>query len=147
MASPSSNRVCRQVHRLFKVGVIGATSDAQLLDWFATRRDDAREAAFEELMVRHGPMVFRICRSVLHDTSDAEDAFQAVFLILACRANSIRRSGSVASWLFGVAHRVASRAKGDAAHGALANCEWPSTQTRVMRPPKIVRMKRCSTTK
>ena len=66
-------------------------------------------------MLRHGPMVYRVCRSVLHATSGAEDAFQAVFLILACRADSIRRRGPIASWLFGVAHRVASRAKGDAA--------------------------------
>lgn len=84
-------------------------TDAQLLDWFVSRRDDAAEAAFEELMIRHGPMVFRVCRSVLRDTHDAEDAFQAAFLVLAHRARAIRRQGSVASWLFGVAHRVASR--------------------------------------
>ena len=115
MASPSSNRVHRQVYRLFQLGVTGAITDAQLLAWFASAQDDAGEAAFEELMFRHGPMVFRVCRSVLRDTSDAEDAFQAVFLILAYRAKSIRRGASVASWLFGVAHRVASRARSEAA--------------------------------
>ena len=87
------------------------TTDAQLLDWFVSRRDEAAEAAFEELVFRHGPMVFRVCRSVLRDTHDAEDAFQAVFVVLAHRAPSIRRRGSLASWLFGVAQRVAWRAK------------------------------------
>jgi RNA polymerase sigma factor (sigma-70 family) len=90
-------------------------SDAQLLDRFVARRDEAAEAAFEELVIRHGPMVLQVCRGVLHDAHDAEDAFQAVFLVLANRARSIRRRGSVASWLFGVAHRVASRGKRSAA--------------------------------
>ena len=105
----------RQVHRLFNFGAVGTMSDAQLLDRFVSRRDEAAEAAFEELVIRHGPMVLRVCRSVLHDAHDAEDAFQAVFLVLANRARSIRRSGSVASWLFGVAQRVANRGKRSAA--------------------------------
>ena len=99
------------LHRLFHFGAVGTLSDAQLLDRFASRRDEAAEAAFEELVIRHGPMVFRVCLGVLHDAHDAEDAFQAVFLVLASRAGTIRRSGSVASWLFGVAQRVASRAR------------------------------------
>ena len=88
---------------------------AQLLDWFLKRRDEAAEDAFEELMIRHGPMVLRVCRSVLKDPNDAEDAFQAVFLVLANRAGSIRRQGVLASWLFGVAQRVACRARSRAA--------------------------------
>ena len=115
MAGSPSDRVLRQVHRLFNFGAVGTLSDAQLLDRFVSRRDEAAEAAFEELVIRHGPMVLRVCRSVLHDAHDAEDAFQAVFLVLANRAGSIRRSGSVASWLFGVAHRVATRARRSAA--------------------------------
>jgi RNA polymerase sigma factor (sigma-70 family) len=111
MAGSSYDRVHRQVHRLFNFGTLGTMSDAQLLDRFVSRRDDAAEAAFEELVIRHGPMVLRVCRGVLHDAHDAEDAFQAVFLVLANRARSIRRSGSVASWLFGVAQRVANRGK------------------------------------
>ena len=99
------------LHRLFNLGAVGAMSDAQLLDRFVSRRDEIAEAAFEELVSRHGPMVLRVCRGVLHDAHDAEDAFQAVFLVLAGRAGSIRRSGSVGSWLFGVAHRVATRAR------------------------------------
>jgi RNA polymerase sigma factor (sigma-70 family) len=103
------------VHRLFNIGVVGTMSDAELLDRFVSRRDEVAEAAFEELVIRHGPMVLRVCRSVLHDAHDAEDAFQAVFLVLANRARSIRRSGSVASWLFGVARRVAKRSERSAA--------------------------------
>ena len=103
------------MHRLFNFGVVGTLSDSELLDRFVSRRDEAAEAAFEELVIRHGPMVLRVCRGVLHDAHDAEDAFQAVFLVLANRARSIRRSGSVASWLFGVAQRVANRGKRSAA--------------------------------
>jgi RNA polymerase sigma factor (sigma-70 family) len=89
-------------------------TDEQLLDGFISRGNEAAEAAFEALLIRHGPMVFRVCRSVLRDAHDAEDAFQAVFLVLAQKARSIRRRRSVASWLFGVAHRVASRARSEA---------------------------------
>ena len=121
MAGSPSDRVLRQVHRLFNFGAVGTMSDAQLLDRFVSRRDEAAEAAFEELVIRHGPMVLRVCRSVLHDAHDAEDAFQAVFLVLANRAGSIRRSGSVASWLFGVAHRVAIRGKRSAARRRALN--------------------------
>ena len=115
MAGNRSDLVFRQVHRLFNLGAVGTIPDAQLLDQFVARRDEAAEAAFEELVIRHGPMVLRVCRSILHDAHDAEDAFQAVFLVLANRARSIRRSGSVASWLFGVAQRVANRGKRSAA--------------------------------
>jgi RNA polymerase sigma factor (sigma-70 family) len=115
MAGSPSDRVLRQVHRLFNFGAVGTMSDAELLDRFVSRRDEAAEAAFEELVSRHGPMVFRVCRSVLCDAHDAEDASQAVFLVLANRARSIRRHESVASWLFGVAHRVAIRSKRSAA--------------------------------
>jgi RNA polymerase sigma factor (sigma-70 family) len=115
MAGSPSDRVLRQVHRLFNIGAVGTLSDAELLDRFVARRDENAEAAFEELVIRHGPMVLRVCRSLLHDSHDAEDAFQAIFLVLANRAGSIHRNGSVASWLFGVAHRVSTRARRTAA--------------------------------
>jgi RNA polymerase sigma factor (sigma-70 family) len=105
----------RHVRRVFNLGAVGTVPDAQLLDWFVSARDDSAEAAFEELMIRHGPMVFGICNRVLQDVHDAQDAFQAVFLVLANRARSIRRRDSVASWLFGVAQRVAARARSRAA--------------------------------
>jgi RNA polymerase sigma factor (sigma-70 family) len=87
-------------------------SDGQLVGRFAAVRD---EAAFEALLERHGPMVLNLCRSLLRDEHDAEDAFQATFLVLACKAGSIRKSRSVASWLYGVARRIALRARARAA--------------------------------
>ncbi len=104
-----SGRWHRQMYRSIRIEAVGALSDAQLLDRFVARRDDAAEAAFEELLIRHGPMVLQVCRDVLRDPDDAEDAFQAVFLVLATRAGSVRRADSIASWLFGVARRVAAR--------------------------------------
>jgi RNA polymerase sigma factor (sigma-70 family) len=101
----------KQVRGLFRVGTVGGLSDGQLLDRFVSREGDDAEAAFEALMHRHGPMVLRVCRRVLRDSQDAEDAFQAAFLVLANRAGSIRRRDSVASWLFGVSQRVAAQAR------------------------------------
>ena len=93
----------------------------RLLERFLAHRDEEAEAAFEELMTRHGPMVLRVCRGVLRDPHDAEDAFQAAFLVLAHQAGSIRRQNSLASWLFGVAQRVAAHAKLRAAQGMKQN--------------------------
>ncbi len=104
-------RASRLVQGLFTLGTTGSMSDAQLLERFLVRRDEGAEAAFEELMSRHGPMVLRVCRGVLSDPHDAEDAFQAAFLVLVRQAGSIRRHNSLASWLFGVAQRVASHAR------------------------------------
>jgi RNA polymerase sigma factor (sigma-70 family) len=87
-------------------------SDGELLRRFAASRE---EGAFAALVQRHGPLVLSVCRRVLRHQQDAEDAFQATFLILARKAGSVHRSESLASWLFGVAHRTALRAKTDAA--------------------------------
>jgi DNA-directed RNA polymerase specialized sigma24 family protein len=83
-------------------------TDAELLDRFRTAAD---EAAFETLVRRHGPLVLAACRRVLSDEADVEDAFQATFLVLVRSARSVRREGSVGSWLFGVARRVALRVR------------------------------------
>jgi RNA polymerase sigma factor (sigma-70 family) len=93
-------------------GAAAQAPDAELLRRFAAARD---EAAFAALVRRHGPMVFGLCRRLLRDAHDAEDAFQATFLVLARKADSVRKAGSVASWLFGVARRVAVRARDQAA--------------------------------
>ena len=97
---------------LFEVGTIGGLADGQLLDQFASRQDETAEAAFAALVARHGPMVLCVCRGVLGDAHDAEDAFQATFLVLAKRAGSIRDPNLLGNWLYGVARRTAQKAKG-----------------------------------
>src|SRR5262249_38752579 len=79
-------------------------SDGQLRERYGSQRD---EAAFELLLWRHGTMVLNICRRVLDDQHDAEDAFQATFLAFVRKARSIVRSQAVAGWLYRVAYRVA----------------------------------------
>src|SRR6516225_8719428 len=85
-----------------------APSDRELLAQFATQHD---EAAFAMVVRRHGPMVFRVCRRVLCHEQDAEDAFQATFLVLARKARSVSWQLSVANWLHKAAYHVALRAK------------------------------------
>jgi RNA polymerase sigma factor (sigma-70 family) len=96
---------------LFDRGTIGGKTDAELLELFA--RGDAAEMAFEALVARHGPDVLRACRRVLPDPNDADDAFQATFLVLARRASSgsIGRPDSIGPWLYGAALRVARKAR------------------------------------
>src|SRR5271165_4953421 len=87
-------------------------SDGQLLASFVARRD---EAAFAALVCRHGQMVFGVCQRVLHHAQDAEDAFQATFLVLARKAGSVVPRELVGNWLYGVAYRTALKAKAVAA--------------------------------
>jgi cobalt-zinc-cadmium efflux system outer membrane protein len=110
MASGSSGGLGR-LEALFACGSLGSKTDAELLEYFAS--GEAAEAAFEALVVRHGPDVLKACRRVLSDPNDAEDAFQATFLVLARRAASgpIGRSDSLGPWLHGVALRVARKAR------------------------------------
>jgi RNA polymerase sigma factor (sigma-70 family) len=86
---------------------------------------EADEAAFAELVRRHGPMVLGVCRRLLGVAADADDAFQAVFLILVLRARSIRNADAVGSWLYGVASRVARRARADAHRRRAAHRRLP----------------------
>jgi len=83
-------------------------TDSQLLDEFLRARD---EGAFEELVRRHGPMVLGVCRRVLVNADDADDAFQATFLVLVRKASSIIKRDTVANWLYGVALRTAQKAR------------------------------------
>ncbi len=104
-----------QMHRLWELGSLAGLTDAELLARFAAEGEAGAEPVFEALVERHGAMVFRVCRGVLHDDHAAEDAFQATFLVLARKARSLWVKDSLASWLHGVAHRVAARARADAA--------------------------------
>lgn len=110
-----AGRMTRSAHRdldtLFQIGVVGGLSDGQLLERFAARREGAGEAAFEEVVRRHGPMVLGVCRRLLGDRPEADDAFQATFLVLALKADSVRKRESLGPWLHGVAARVARRAR------------------------------------
>ncbi len=118
MAMTSEHRgiASRHLRTVFNAGAVGSLADGQLLERYrAGRGDDDSAAAFAALVERHGPMVLGVCRDALDNLHDAEDAAQATFLILAKRAGSIRRADSVASWLFGVALKVAAKARAQAA--------------------------------
>jgi RNA polymerase sigma factor (sigma-70 family) len=108
MVNGRINTALRQVARVFHEGTLTGLSDRQILERFVDRRD---EAAFEALMVRHGPMVLNVCRQLLLDPHDVEDAFQAVFLVLVRKARGIRVEGSLGPWLYTVSNRVAARAR------------------------------------
>ncbi|AMV37437.1 sigma-70 family RNA polymerase sigma factor [Planctomyces sp. SH-PL62] len=113
-ASRGGGGLVRSIQTLYEAGSLAGLDDAELLGRFLDRADGA-EAAFEAILARHGAMVHQVCRSAAGSDADAEDAFQATFLILACRAPSVRRRASLAPWLFGVARRVAARARANSA--------------------------------
>lgn len=95
---------------LFRDGSTTGMTDEQLLERFVAR-DAGAESAFGAIVERHGPMVLGVCRSSLRDLHDAEDAFQATFLVLARKASSLRDPGRLGPWLHGVARRTAQKAK------------------------------------
>src|SRR4029077_138235 len=97
---------------LFEVGSAAGLSDRQLLERFTSRSDPVDEAAFAALVARHRPMVLGVCRQLLGDHHHAEDAFQAVFLVLARQARSIRDPDLLGNWLYGVALRTARTSRG-----------------------------------
>jgi RNA polymerase sigma factor (sigma-70 family) len=112
MATATLGTVLRHLHHLGPTRAGEDVSDGQLLDRFRRGRD---EAAFALLLRRHGPAVLGVCRRVLRHEQDADDAFQATFLVLVRHADSVRATDSLASWLYAVALRTARRAKLDAA--------------------------------
>ncbi|MCI0378111.1 MAG: sigma-70 family RNA polymerase sigma factor, partial [Gemmataceae bacterium] len=106
-----NNSVAAVLHELNRIVAPAGTDelgDAELLQRFARRRD---QAAFELLVWRHGPMVFGLCQRLLRHEQDAEDALQATFLVLVRKASSISKKESLASWLYKVAYRIACRAR------------------------------------
>jgi RNA polymerase sigma factor (sigma-70 family) len=128
MALGTLSDVLRHMRGVYATQEARNLSDGKLLDRFLTSQD---ETAFAVLMHRHGPMVLALCRRLTGDTHAAEDAFQATFLVLARRAAAIKRKAAVASWLYGVAQRIALRAKTQMAAGRRREkefAEMPRTQ-------------------
>lgn len=160
MATWLSSIVLGPIRTLFDEGRIGTMTDEQLLERFIARRaqaaeaDEAADVAFEVVVMRHGPMVLGVCRRILRDPHEVEDAFQATFLILARRAGSIRKGDALGGWLRKVAHRVAAKAKAlSVRRGELETihrCHHPKTPARswsatTYAPPYLMRSSSCRT--
>ncbi len=104
-----SSTLHRNLQAIFESGTCTGLTDAHLVDRFVNEPGRSAHLAFEALVTRHGPMVLRVCRGILRDEHDAQDACQAVFLILARRAWAIRSRDSLAGWLYRIAVRVSKR--------------------------------------
>src|SRR5262245_1970832 len=129
MPAPHASQVLHHLRRAALMRSHEELSDGQLLEGFVTRRDGA---AFETLVRRHGPMVLGVCRRLIGNEQDAEDAFQATFLVLSRKAASVLPREAVGNWLWGVAYRTARRAK------ALASRRWANEkQVKTMPQPPV----------
>lgn len=112
MSTAPFGTLLQYIHQLTDGQPSEHATDRQLLEEFTARRD---EASFATLVARHGPMVLRVCRRVLHHDHDVEDAFQATFLVLARHSRAIRNREALANWLHGVAYRTSLKAKQNSA--------------------------------
>jgi RNA polymerase sigma factor (sigma-70 family) len=112
MATSQLGRVVEQLRSTVRGMDQPDLTDGELLERFLTRRD---EAAFAALLKRHGPMVWGVCRRILRSYQDAEDAFQATFLVFVRKGTSVRPREMVGNWLYGVAHQTALKARATAA--------------------------------
>src|SRR6266571_8067391 len=108
MAIGQLNGVIQHLRRAILLRDGAGLTDGQLLEDYLSRRE---EAALAALVCRHGPMVWGVCRRVLGNHHDAEDAFQATFLVLVRKAASIASPALLANWLYGVAHKTALKAR------------------------------------
>jgi RNA polymerase sigma factor (sigma-70 family) len=135
MARQPYGIVQQQIERLLQRGSLAGLSEWQLLERYATERD---ELAFEALVARHGPMVLGVCRRVLHHAQAAEDAFQATFLVLMRKAPSLDRRKPLGNWLCTVAYRLALRIRANEARRlkreAHAARGRPATESRATTP-------------
>ena len=136
MTAGSRHAVLGPIDGLFRTGTAIGLSDAQLLERFTLGHDEGAESAFNVLVERHGPMVLSVCRRVLHDTHDAQDAFQATFLVLVRKAGSVRKRDSIAEWLYGVARRVSARARVDLARRRSVE-RWAATGSLIADGPPL----------
>src|SRR6266545_194310 len=112
MTRKAVSRILHLIRNIAEDQCCQGLPDGELLRRFSSGRD---ESAFHGLMLRHGSMVLDVCRSVLGNEHDAEEAFQATFLLLAQKGGTIQKTGSVGSWLYGVAYRIALRGRAQAA--------------------------------
>src|SRR5262249_52959560 len=112
MTRATLDTALRHLHRLVGAPTAEQALDSDLLGRFVQCRD---QAAFAELVRRHGPMVRNVCHGILRHRHDAEDAFQAAFLVLARKAEAIRKRPSVSGWLYEVAYHLALRARASSA--------------------------------
>src|SRR5882724_1511351 len=108
MTPTQTGVILRELRHLVTAKDAHRASDQQLLKRFTQLRE---EEAFEALVRRHGPLVFGVCRRVLHNWHDAEDVFQGTFLVLARKADSIAQRNSLGSWLYQVAYHMALKAR------------------------------------
>ncbi|MFO0889057.1 MAG: efflux RND transporter periplasmic adaptor subunit [Isosphaeraceae bacterium] len=106
-----TNRLSRDIGTLLEFGSSANLTDGQLLERFLTRESETAERAFALLVERHGPMVMRVCRGILADPHDAEDAFQATFLVLVKKARALWVQDSLGPWIHQVALRTASHSR------------------------------------
>src|SRR5262245_49065696 len=123
MTTAHTNRMMQRLRRAALPRDGGGRSDGQLLELFVGCRE---EAAFAALVRRHGPMVLGVCRRIAGHEQDAEDAFQATFLVLARKAHSVRPREAVGNWLYGVACRTARKARAAAARRRSHECQLPA---------------------
>jgi RNA polymerase sigma factor (sigma-70 family) len=112
MAIRQMNRIIENLRQTVLVRDGAGRTDAQLLDCFIARQE---ESAFEAIVRRHGPMVLSVCRRILRNSHDAEDAFQATFLVLVRKAATLKSKELLANWLYGVAYQTALKARAVAA--------------------------------
>jgi len=106
--------ILKQTEALFSGGAVAGLSDRELLDRFVRFRASNRQAAeasMSALVARHGSMVLGVCRRILGDSAEVDDAFQAAFLVLARKADSVRVDDSIGRWLYGVSRKVAAQAR------------------------------------
>ena len=140
MMKRAANRtLIRDLDTLYRVGTVSGLTDPELLGHFTTRDGAAARQAFEAIVRRHGPMVLGVCRRVLGDRHAAEDAFQATFLVLALKADAIRKRDALGSWLHGVAARISRRARGRSHRGrglhlvpgSMASCDAEGSEIEI----------------
>jgi RNA polymerase sigma factor (sigma-70 family) len=111
VSQDQAETIPKSLRVLLETGSMAGMTDSELIERFTASRDSGAEAAFGALVSRHGPMVLGTCRLLTGDPHTAEDAFQAVFMVLARRARSVRRPELVGPWLHGVATKIARKAR------------------------------------